>query len=221
MAQTTRTPTSDVATSLPGPDGVVRRMRAGNLAVGITYDQGYADGYAAGYAAGYTAGHSAGYTSGFADGDAAGLAAGYASGYADGFAAGVASVIPDPSAPTLTIVSPTPGVDPGQPGGFPIDARLAAGTEIVLRLTDTTSGGTPAGIALATVRATFAALAEPEPVYDRGQFVGLYIKNSYQVAITNGVELHVRREDGWPASKGVLGDIQFDVNIVDKAGNLT
>ena len=122
--------------------------------------------------------------------------------------------------PTITVVSPTPGAEPGAAGGFPADFNTAKDTEIVLQITDTD------GLRDVVVLATF--LNYPtignniiEGIYRRGSFLGNYVKFSFQVTITNGIELHCRRTDGWPVGTDTLGDIQFSVDAIDDTGALT
>lgn len=122
--------------------------------------------------------------------------------------------------PTITVVSPTPGVAPGLPGGFPKSFAQAKDTEIVLQVTD------PAGLADVVVLATFLNYPTPgnqivEAVFRRGAFLGNYLTLSYQVAIVDGVELHCRRVDGWPVGTGTLGDVKFSVDAIDDAGAIT
>jgi len=169
-----------------------RRTRASRYTI-LTYADGYADGYAAGNAAGY--------------------ATGYAAGFIAGEAAEFASI--DTTPPTITVVSPTPGVAPGSAGGFPADRAAAAATPIVVQITDTTPGN-----ALVVVIATFLNPALVEAVYHRGAFLGPYAASSWQVSISNGIELHCVRTNGWPGGTATNGDIKFDVDAIDRAGNL-
>ncbi len=122
---------------------------------------------------------------------------------------GAFSATPDTTLPVITIVSPTPGVEPGQPGGFPVSFAAAAATQIVLQVTDATSGATPAANGRITV----------ETVYRGNAFVGLYTA-SYQLAIANGVQLYVVRRGGWPGLAGAVSTMLFSVDAIDMAGNL-
>lgn len=133
--------------------------------------------------------------------------------YPEGFAAGVASF--DTVAPVIVVVSPTPGATPGSGGAFPSDPIAAQATPIILRITDIRPG-----IALVVVTATFLNDTIVETIYRRGAFRGAYAASSYPVAISNGVELHCIRAGGWPPGSLTNGDIQFDVDAIDGAGNL-
>jgi len=118
--------------------------------------------------------------------------------------------------PVITVVSPTPGVAPGMPGGFPLDPVAAAATEIVLQVTDINPG-----LALVVVSASFLGNTIAETVYRRGAFRGVYAASSYALPIAAGLELHCRRTGGWPAGTSTIGDIEFDVDAIDLIGGLT
>jgi len=124
------------------------------------------------------------------------------------------------TAPEIEIVSPTPGVAPGQPGGFPASRRAAERTPIVLRITDDAPG---LGYIEVAVR-FYGSQAEldadengvEETVFRKGQFRGKHVASSYVEDIDDGVELHVFRDGGW------LGRfIKFAVDPIDEDGNLT
>jgi hypothetical protein len=114
----------------------------------------------------------------------------------------------DSTAPTVTIVSPTPGVAPGDAGGFPADAAAAALTPIVLEVTDADPGA-----ALVVVTASYAGVDAEEVVYRAGAFRGNYVSSSWQVAITDGVRLSCLRTGGWP------GAPTFHIHAIDGDGN--
>ena len=131
--------------------------------------------------------------------------------YADGVAAGGGGG-GDVTPPTITIVSPTPGVDPGDPGGFPLSASAARATPIVLQVTD--AGGL-ATIAIAQVfRNAAAVIVGMATVFWRGAFVAPYTGTAE--VITNGFELTVSYVGGWPTASS----IEFDIMPVDDGGNL-
>lgn len=113
------------------------------------------------------------------------------------------------SNPVVTVVSPTPGVAPGDPGGFPADAAAAAATPIVIDITDATPGAQ-----LVLVSAHFIGSDVEEVVYRRGAFRGNYIAGSSQTLITDGWRLSCKRNGGWP------GPPVFSVDVVDADGNL-
>jgi hypothetical protein len=118
----------------------------------------------------------------------------------------------DVGAPSITVVSPTPGVTPGSPGGFPADVEAAAETAIVLDVVDSAPGNRLVIVTARFVSST-GVLAE-EVVYRRGQFRGNYIAGSTQAAIANGVRLTCKRDGGWP------GAPTFAIDAVDQDGNL-
>jgi hypothetical protein len=120
----------------------------------------------------------------------------------------------DTTPPTIAIVSPTPGVAPGAPGGFPADLATARDTPIVLDVTDVTPGNR-----YICVVARFRGAVGEEVVYRRGSFRGLYAGYSSSTAISNGTRLSVRRQGGWPGSNS-LDDVTFEIDAVDAAGNL-
>lgn len=113
------------------------------------------------------------------------------------------------SSPVIAVVSPTPGVAPGDPGGFPADFDAAAATPIVLDITDVAPG-----VQLALVCARFVGSDAEEVVYRAGGFRGNYITHSSQTVIANGIRLSCRRDGGWPSQP------VFSANVVDADGNL-
>jgi hypothetical protein len=127
----------------------------------------------------------------------------------------------DPTPPTISVVSPTPGVAPGQPGGFPTNYEQAKETPIVVDIIDANPG-----VRYSVVIARFYGTSETstpdeEVVYRRGQFRGKYVAGSYATSIANGVRLTVKRKGGWPTkSDGSMGHILFAIDSVDQSGNL-
>jgi hypothetical protein len=113
------------------------------------------------------------------------------------------------SDPTISVVSPTPGVAPGDPGGFPASRSAAAATPIVIDVLDADPG-----TQLVVVTARFAGVAAEEVVYRAGVFRGNYAAGSVQTAVADGVRLSCLRDGGWP------GAPTFAVNAVDADGNL-
>lgn len=183
------------------------------------YDVAYAAGYAAGFAAGEAA-----HVNDFTNGYASGYVDGYNAGYADGYAAGIAAApLPDAVAPTISVVSPTPGVAVGAPGGFPRAYSSAKITPIVLDVTDVDPG-----VQYFVVIARFYADAEDENpteevVYRRSNFRGLYVKGSFATPIADGIRLSVLRVGGWPSNStgSSVGHIAFAVDVLDADGNLS
>ena len=121
---------------------------------------------------------------------------------------------PDNHLPIVTIISPTPGVDPGSPGGFPASYAAAAVTPIVL-----TVHGFALNMLYICISVRLLNGTLEEVVYRRGVFRGLYAANSTQFGIDLGVQLSVQRSGGWPGDDQ-LGDIIFAVDPIDQAGNL-
>lgn len=126
--------------------------------------------------------------------------------------------------PMVVVISPTPGVPPGDPGGFPRSISEAKNTPIVLKVEDPMPG-----VRYIVIIARFYVDVEDaapteEVVFRRGQFRGKYVKNSFWVPTIDGIQLSVRRTGGWPAS--VVGTatskpyIVFAVDALDADGNL-
>lgn len=142
-----------------------------------------------------------------------GYGEGYEDGYEEGYDDGVgASPPPDGTPPTIEVISPTPGVAPGQPGGFPLNKREAQATPIVLRITDLAPG-----LAYLCVTVRFTDGSE-EVVYRRGQFRGPHIAGSTQSLSLDGTELTLsaKRRGGWPDVRYLV----FAVDAIDGVGNV-
>lgn len=116
----------------------------------------------------------------------------------------------DVTPPTITIVSPTVGVAPGAPGGFPADWLAARNVPVILQVTDLAPGVRYIGLFYVTPD------GNEEVIYRRGAFRGRYIALSTSTVIANGLELAIRRPDSWPP-----GNLKFEVDPVDQAGNLS
>lgn len=130
----------------------------------------------------------------------------------------------DVDEPTITVISPTPGVAPGDAGGFPSDLSAARDTPIVLDV-----GDLAPGLVYFAIIARFYINAESEHpveevVYRRGQFRGQYVEGSSTVARVeiNGLRMTIKRADGWPIDVTTKGKpfVVFAVDAVDGAGNL-
>jgi hypothetical protein len=137
----------------------------------------------------------------------------------DGIVGGGGGGDKDTTAPTITIVSPTPGVAPGQPGGFPRRRSDAIKTPIVLRVGDAAPGLMYLEIAVRFYGSADDLAADRNPVeetvYRRGFFRGKHINSSVEIDGTDLV-LTVYRDGGW------LGKfIKFAVDPIDSDGNLT
>ncbi len=124
----------------------------------------------------------------------------------------------DTDAPEVTIVSPTPGVAPGEPGGFPLDYRLAKATPIVIDVVDTAPGNRLINVVFQQAASSTTDAIE-EVIYRRGSFRGGYIAGSAQQTITDGVRLTCVRAAGWPGSDAPAWTITVDA--IDENGNLT
>ena len=173
-------------------------------------EQGASDGFAIARGAGLELGRAQGYASGSADGAEAGLAAGtlrglvigfddgHARGYADGaetateaFATGTAAAPPaaaeDPA--TITAVEPTPNTAPGDAGGFPADAGVAAFTPIVIDVVDADS-----------FLVTVTHGADPEAIAYRAGLRGAYVAGSTVTSPAAGtLRLSLVPDGGWSA----------------------
>ena len=127
----------------------------------------------------------------------------------------------DTTPPSVSIVSPTPGVAIGEAGGFSKSYEVARATPIILEITDLSPG-----IRYLSVVARFYADAEDENpteevVYRRSNFRGLYVRGSSKAIIDDGLRLSIRRLGGWPSnSAGNVGHIVFAIDAVDQNGNL-
>lgn len=116
----------------------------------------------------------------------------------------------DVTAPTIAIISPTPGVAPGAPGGFSADEATALQTPIVIRITD--AGGNRYQ-SIVMVRGGSETV-----VYRRGAFRGEFVARSFVVTSTP-LELSILPSAGW-ASMPSLNSVSFEVDAVDTSGNL-
>lgn len=122
----------------------------------------------------------------------------------------------DANAPTITIVSPTPGVPPGQPGGFPADWETARDTPIVVEIADAAPG-----LAYACVVARFPGAPHEIVVYRRGAFRAGFATRSWSESLGNTLRLHCLPDGWWPvAGPEELEDITFALDAIDGAGNL-
>lgn len=123
--------------------------------------------------------------------------------------------VADTTAPSIVVVSPTPDTNPGDPGGFPADYGTAKDTEVVVQVTDASPG-----LQYVAVSVVFTG-GVAEIVYRGGSFMGGYVQNSYQLPISSGGELHLKRTGGWPGVAGLVSGMTFYVDAIDKAGNLS
>lgn len=119
----------------------------------------------------------------------------------------------DTTPPTITIVSPTPGVLPGAPGGFPADFGTATNTPIVFTVTDAAPG-------LAFLQVFFLIGGRKNLMYYRGAFEPGFAVFSRADVITNGFQFTVRADNGWPPGDGSTTTFQIIVDALDGAGNI-
>ncbi len=116
----------------------------------------------------------------------------------------------DEDPPIITVISPTPGVPPGEPGGFSADPAVARVTPIVLEIVDD-------AIAYAAVFARFDGANARTPVFRRGAFEpGYSLFSSLEIVDAETMRLHVRADNGWRSTV-----IAFDCDAVDSGGNVT
>lgn len=99
----------------------------------------------------------------------------------------------DTTPPTIEIISPTPGVAPGEPGGFPRRMADAKVTPIVCEITDLTS---PISVLVLSVA---IGTGDLEVAYRDGIFVGDFVKNSFREDIADGYRFTLLPDDGWPS----------------------
>lgn len=119
----------------------------------------------------------------------------------------------DTTPPTIAIISPTPGVAPGDPGGFSADWETARNTPIVIRVTDAAPGNLYQCIVL-----KYAGAQDETVVWRRGAFRGSFAARSLVVTSTP-LELSVLPDNGW-ISSDAINDITWDVDAIDADGNL-
>lgn len=130
----------------------------------------------------------------------------------------------DVAAPLVTVVSPTPGVAAGAPGGFPANYRTAKDTPIVLQVADLD----PGLIYFVLIARFYVGDTEEEDpaeevVYRRGVFRGPYKAGSFTRSTSGGLQLSVRRTGGWPSnlSRTRIARIAFALDAIDGNGNLS
>lgn len=146
-----------------------------------------------------------------------GYVTGYADGRLDGSLIGVGQGISEASVPTVppvvTVISPTPNTTPGTGGGFSSSYAVAEATPIILQITDASA------FAFVGVSALFLD-GSVETVYN-GNFVGNYDAGSSQLALLDGVQLTVARDEGWPGAPSLATPLAVGLRIdaVDVHGN--
>ncbi len=136
-------------------------------------------------------------------------------GYVSGASSGGGGGSGDTTPPTITIISPTPDVDPGDPGGFSDDWQTARFTPIVLEIKDVTPGNR-----YQCLVARYPGAEDEIVVYRRGAFRGSFYGLSTSSAVAHGIRLSILPINGWPSSDE-LADVVFDIDAIDQDGNLT
>lgn len=125
--------------------------------------------------------------------------------YDAGFSDGISSF----AAPTITVISPTPGVAPGQPGGFAASWATARVTPIVIEVDG-------ASLALACVVARYPSDdGELERVvYRRGRLrPGFELGSAAQQVTATKLRLTILPDRGWPTFSAVAA-IELDVDAI-------
>jgi hypothetical protein len=122
--------------------------------------------------------------------------------------------ISDAVAPTITSIVPTPGIQPGEAGGFPADWREARETPITLHVGDAAPGlrfvGLWGQIIPGEDRPTFV-------IHDGNSFLWPFDSDvAARVVAGDGYDYTILPRGGWP--KG--SDPTFTVKAIDQAGNM-
>ncbi len=123
----------------------------------------------------------------------------------------------DSNPPVATAVSPTPSTTPGAGGGMPADYASASVTPIVLTITDLDG---QSDLALIVVTALYPGGGDV--IFRDGAFEPSYSVGSVLASITDGYELTILNNSGWP---GALVDqpntsVKLFVDACDKGGNV-
>lgn len=111
------------------------------------------------------------------------------------------------AAPAITVVSPTPGVAPGQPGGLPADWSSARFTPVVLDIDGD-------GLAFACVVARYPDDNAERVVYRRGLIrAGFTAESDVEQVTATKLRLTVLPDEGWPSLRALTA-IEFDVDAI-------
>lgn len=121
----------------------------------------------------------------------------------------------DTDPPVITPVDPQPATAPGDVDGFSPDFTVASVTPIRIAVTDVFPG-------LSVVYVSMAAGDESRAVFRAGSFVGEFIADSAATPITDGVELSILPDAGWPPESDATQPsfVTLTIDAVDLAGNL-
>lgn len=122
---------------------------------------------------------------------------------------------PDEDPPTITGISPSPSVAPGQPGGFSLNAAVANETPVAFTVGDSAPG---LRVVIVTCKLIDSAgrSAGTFVVHDGTTFLDPFRRRSTRVVDGNDLEFSVLHDDGWVGA----ASFTFGVHAVDQAGNL-
>jgi hypothetical protein len=129
-------------------------------------------------------------------------------------------VIDDEVSPVVTWVSPTPGVAPGQAGGFPADPSAAKVYPITIQIGDANPGVHYINVVVVYTDAD-GVLVE-ETIYRRSNFRGRFITGSKAEMVGADLQPTIKRNGGWlELLTGVGTQFAIYADVVDAAGNLS
>jgi hypothetical protein len=115
---------------------------------------------------------------------------------------------------TIAILSPSPDVDPGSPGGFSLDWATARMTPVVARITDPGPGNL-----YQCVVARWPLVVDEIVVFRRGAFRGQFASLSTRTVTGDHIDLSILPAGGWPSSAAIV-DLVLEIDAIDAAGNL-
>lgn len=119
-------------------------------------------------------------------------------------------------APVISNLVPVPGVQPGLPGGFPLDKAIAKFTPITFDITDIDPGIAHIGI--------YVQLPNEEDLlvaFEGGNKYGRFILLSSRSAIADGFHYSILPKLGWPDPvPGQPWEIIIRSRAIDAAGNI-
>jgi len=116
------------------------------------------------------------------------------------------------TAPTITVISPDPDVDAGDPGGFDADLATAQATPIVLEIDSVDS------VSYACVVCRYPGARNEIVVYAGGAFRGEFAASSWAEVDGTILRLHALPDGGWPDSASP-DDITFDIDAIGGDGS--
>lgn len=121
--------------------------------------------------------------------------------------------VADTTDPTITVISPTPGVPPGDPGGFPADYVTAKDTPVIVELDDVSPG---LGLAYTHVVRVMPG-GDEHTIYRGGAFKFPYDADSTAVYDGSKLTLSIRYNGGWPAG---TTELDLDLVTIDLGANI-